>query len=225
MKLHYALRTGPPGRPFIRSCTSASDLPVGTLDLDDDLHLSSCNHHQPRPKSTSKPDLYVHSKTSAAIFSIHAYIRTISLSASMSAPVNSLSNIAAAGCNLLLNQTPRPISCCTITIYVSTCTHNIIVHSPPGFLHTARPRPKSFLICICSFICLPALAWSLGGHNRKQHSCIRKYIPSTTSKLCIIPVIHSRQTKYFKPLQLSLGHDHTFGLELDHSLYHAPVPR
>ena len=72
MKLHYALRTGPPGRPFIRSCTSASDLPVGTLDLDDDLHLSSCNHHQPRPKSTSKPDLYVHSKTSAAIFRIHA---------------------------------------------------------------------------------------------------------------------------------------------------------
>ena len=42
-------------------------------------------------------------------------------------------------------------------------------------------------------------------HNRKQHSCIRKYIPSTTSKLCIIPVIHSRQTKYFKPCSFRWG--------------------
>jgi hypothetical protein len=124
-------------------------------------------------RSPSQPNLYVHSETSA-IFNIHTYIRTISLPASMSALVNSLSNIAAAGCNLLLNQTPRPISCCMITMYVSTCTHNIIVHSPLGFLHTVRPRSKSFLMCICSFICLPALAWSLGGQQSQATQLYKK---------------------------------------------------
>jgi hypothetical protein len=127
----------------------------------------------------------------------HACMLTLFVSTSRSAPVNSLSIIAAAGCSLLLNKTRAQSQSPFIYLYFHI-SKNIILHSPPSFLCITRSRCRTFFVFICSFLCLTDLTWGLGGHNHKQQNTIRKQ-GNTTREVSRPPLL--KQIKNFNPNQ------------------------